>query len=133
MQPLYKKISEIKIFEEKEAETKEKISEDDQEEESEDESESSVFKGENFEDNSEDELQVEIVEKKNPCTEMVYEPDRVEFRYLFEDKGLVAVRKGICFKCSAYKNILFTNLNDGYNSSQICERCIQSMFEDARN
>jgi hypothetical protein len=134
MLPLYKKISEIQIFEEKIAESKEKKDNNQEDEDNKDKvDDSSIFGGENYENESEVELQVEIIEKKNPCTEMVYEPDRVEFRYQFEDRSLIAVRKGICFKCSAYKMIIFINLNDGYNSSQICERCIQGMLEDYRN
>lgn len=127
MLPLYKKACELKVNDKELSELEGKTTEESEVEEDREE-ESSVF-----EDDLEEPLQVEIIEKNNPCTEMIYDPNRVEYRYQYEDESLIAIRKGICFKCSAYRSIIYSNLNSGYNSSQICEKCIQSMFDDHRN
>lgn len=79
------------------------------------------------------ELSVNVIEKTNPCIEGVYDTNRVEYRYIYEQEALMTVRKGICFKCSAYRPILYTNITSNFNCSQICQKCVVEMFNDAQN
>lgn len=85
------------------------------------------------ESESEEELTINIIEKHNPCLNAYYDPNRIQFSYIHEDETLIAIRKGVCFRCSAYRQIMYTNLCGNYNCSQICERCISDMFNDWRN
>lgn len=78
----------------------------------------------------EEKSEVCVVEGKNPCCNSFYDSSIVEFQYTNKNLGLIAVKKGTCFRCSAYKSILYSNVNN--NSSQMCERCINEMFEDSK-
>ena len=88
----------------------------------------SLFEKEQTE--KEEKLEVCVVEGKNPCCDSFYDSSIVEFEYTNKNLGLIAVKKGTCFRCSAYKSILYSNVNN--NSSQMCERCINEMFEDSK-
>jgi len=83
-----------------------------------------------FEKEQTEKLEVFVVEGKNPCCDSFYDSTKVEFEYTNENLGLIAVKKGTCFRCSSYKSILYSNVDN--NSSQMCERCIDEMFEDSK-
>jgi hypothetical protein len=74
-------------------------------------------------------LEILVVEDKNPCCDSIYDTNKVQFEYTFEYPSLIAIRKGVCFKCSTYKSILYSNV-DNYTSSQMCQDCISIMFND---
>ena len=78
----------------------------------------------------EEKLEVFVVDGKNPCHNCFYDSSKVEFEFTNKNLGLIAVKKGTCFRCSSYKNILYSNVEN--SSSQICERCITEMFEDVK-
>jgi hypothetical protein len=84
---------------------------------------------ENELEEEETKLEVLVVEDKNPCFDSIYDTNKVQFEYTFEYPSLIAIRKGVCFKCSTYKSILYSNVaND--TSSQMCQDCISMMFND---
>lgn len=120
------KKDETKLDEEKRGESEKLELEEETDEELEESDESS-------DDDKDEPLNVDVVENHNPCVNSYYDPHRVEFTYIHDDEALVAVRKGVCFRCSAYRPVLYTNIYGNYNCSQICERCISDMFNDARN
>ena len=88
----------------------------------------SLFEKENEKEDKE--LEVFVVDGKNSCYNCFYDSTKVEFEFTNKKSGLISVKKGTCFRCSAYKNILYTNVDN--KNSQICERCIQEMFEDSK-
>jgi len=81
------------------------------------------------EETVENKLEILVVEDKNPCCDSIYDTNKAQFEYTFEYPSLIAVRKGVCFKCSTYKSILYSNVNND-TSSQMCEDCISTMFND---
>jgi hypothetical protein len=119
---------------EKEQEEKTKLEDEDEKTKLEDEEEKTKLEDEEEKTKLEDEdektkLEILVVEDKNPCCDSIYDTNKVQFEYTFEYPSLIAIRKGVCFKCSTYKSILYSNV-DNYTSSQMCQDCISIMFND---